>query len=545
MSPLAAEENFLLQQKGLHIIDRRTQPSSPDPMTNSPALPTVAWGGDVNLGRRQHYRTQAMGAADALSGVPMLAQANLAIVNLECVVATAGQHGVAKGELSPYYYRARPEMLAVLVAAGIDVVTTANNHSGDYGPAALAEQAALLDALGIGHAGAGPTADAAFAPLLRRAGDVRVAIFAIDATQPHFAAGPERFGHAHLPLDSPAAWTACLAPRIARARREAEVVLVALHWGPNGEHAPGAAEIAVGHAVIDACADAILGASAHLLQGVEIYKHRPIVHDAGDLLFDAITRDDDEAGVFSLALDVTGVRRVVFTPIQVGFGRSVQREGAPADAAAQRFIDKSAALGAQFQRMANGQCAIDLHPPPSEAAPSISTATPLPGKAVYDLSAIRAAATARPEWQVHELPAGARLAVPVEIGPLRLLGMRAAPTELTRRRMLFVETFWELREPTPHDWRLDVRATPAPPSTMQGWGRYMDHDPCDWMWPTSRWTQGTIYRDLHGLRPPPASALHDALLRFEVGLVRAGQRLPRVALPISIRLVVGRPAAAR
>ncbi|MES2530135.1 MAG: CapA family protein [Pseudomonadota bacterium] len=516
-------------------------------MTSSPTLPIVAWGGDVNLGRRQHYRTQAMGAADALAAVSVLAKADLSIVNLECVVATAGQSGIAKGELSPYYYRARPEMLAVLTAAGIDVVTTANNHSGDYGPAALAEQAALLDALGIGHTGSGPTTDAAFAPLFRRAGDVRVAIFAIDATQPHFAAGPARFGHAHLPLGSPAAWTDCLAPRIASARREADVVLVALHWGPNGEHAPGADEIAVGHALIDAGADAILGASAHLLQGVEIYKGRPIVHDAGDLLFDAITRDDDEAGVFSLALDVTGVRRVVFTPIQVGFGRSVQREGPSADAAAQRFIDKSAALGAQFQRTTNGECAIDLHPPHREAAPATTAtphARPLPGKAVYDLSVIRPAASARPEWQVRELPPGARLAAPVEIGPLRLLGVRAAPTELTRRRMLFVETFWELREPTPHDWRLDVRATPAPPSTMHGWGRHMDHDPCDWMWPTSRWMPGTIYRDLHGLRAPPASALHDALLRFEVGLVRAGRRLPRVALPIGLRLTVGKPAPA-
>ncbi len=510
-------------------------------MTSSPALPVVAWGGDVNLGRRQHYRTQAMGAADALSGVPVLARADLAIVNLECVVATAGRQGVAKGESAPYYYRARPEMLTVLAAAGIDVVTTANNHSGDYGPDALAEQAMLLDAAGIGHAGSGPTTDAAFAPVLRRAGDVRVAIFSIDATQPHFAAGPERFGHAHLPLTSPGTWTACLAPRIERARHEADVVLVALHWGPNGEAAPGADEIAVGHAVIDAGADAILGASAHLLQGVEIYRERPIVHDAGDLLFDAITRDDDEAGVFSLSLDMTGVRRVVFTPIQVGFGRTVQREGAQAQAAARRFVDKSAALGAQFQRRDSGQCVIDLHPPHRAPARGGARAA-IPAKAAYDLAAMRAAVVTRPEWEVRDTPADAQLAVPVQIGPLRLLGVRAGPTELTRRRMLFIETFWELAGSTPHDWRLDVRATPIQPATMPAWGRYMDHDPCDWMWPTSRWTAGTIYRDLHGLRPPSASALHDAVLQLEIGLVRSGQRLQHVALPLRIRLALGKPS---
>src|SRR5690606_27120602 len=166
------------------------------------------------LGRRQHYRTAELSSGDVLR-IPALKDADLSIVNLECVVATQGEQGVNKGEGGPYYYRARPEMLQVLIDANIDVVTTANNHSGDYGPDALREQAAWLDAIGIGHTGTGARREAAFTPVLRRAGELNVAVFSIDATQHRYAAADDAPGAAYLPLSDAAAWEAEMAPRIA------------------------------------------------------------------------------------------------------------------------------------------------------------------------------------------------------------------------------------------------------------------------------------------------------------------------------------------
>jgi len=514
------------------------------PWPSSAAGPIVAWGGDVNLGRRQHYRTQQLGPASVLGGVPVLAEADLRIVNLECVVATRGEQGVPKGEGGPHYFRARPEMLRVLAEVGIDLVATANNHSGDYGAGALAEQAALLDAAGIGHAGSGPTLEAALAPALRRAGDLNVALFAIDATQPRFAAGEARAGNAYLPISSPSAWTACLAPRIAAVRAQAHVVLVAVHWGKNHEPAPGADEIAVGRAIIEAGADAVLGASAHVVQGVEIHKGRPIIHDAGDLLFDAIGRqseDSDESGVFSLHLGTEGVRRVVFTPIETGFGRTVQLQGERAAPAVERFMRKSAALGARFAIAPDGQCALDLHP----AARTPQPMPLLPMKMHKSDAEIRAVQQPREEWLAASVPAEAALARPLSLGPLRLLGARTTPAAIAGRGMLYVETFWQIDEATDVDWRFDIRAVPQSPATMPAWGAAMDHDPCDWMWPTSRWQPGRIYRDFHGLRPPAARRLHDAQLQLEIGLVGDADRPEPILLPGQVPFAVrpGRVAA--
>ena len=507
----------------------------------SGATGTVAWGGDVNLARRQHYRLKDLGGAHRMLGdIAALREADLGIVNLECVVATVGEQGVDKGETGPYYYRARPEMLAVLTEAGIGMVATANNHSGDYGPEALMEQQALLAVAGIAHAGTGRTPEAALRPAFRRAGGVRVALFSLDATQPSFAATAERAGAAWLSLEDPAAWTATLAPRIEAARREADVVLVAVHWGANLETEPSPAEIAVGHAIVDAGADAILGTSAHVLQGIEIHKGRPILHDAGDLLFDSVRNDFADSGVFTLKLSTRGVEEVTFTPVGVGFGFSRQLEGDEARALSERFAAQCLALGTQMSPLPDGRCSVRLSPParPAFHADPVGAAARHfePARATAPLMA--ALPAPRPEWLVDEVPAPARIA-PLQFGPLRLVGLRCMPRQIVGRRMLWVESFWSADTPVSADLRLHFRALPMRSTRMPPWGEGMDHDPCDWMWPTSRWEPGRIYRDRYGLRPPRAGLLESDVLQIEVSVRGDWPGLPparRLALWCGLRV---------
>ncbi len=477
---------------------------------------TVAFGGDVNLGRRLHYRRLELGGARRmLSGIPALREADLRIVNLECVVATTGEQGVEKGEAGSYYFRARPEMLDVLTTARIGIVATANNHSGDYGPGALMEQQWHLQAAGIAWAGTGRDLEAALRPAFAMAGGVRVALFSLDATQPQFAAGPDRPGAAYLPLDEPAAWTALLAPRIEKARESADVVLVAVHWGDNLETEPSEAEIAAGHAIVDAGADAVLGTSAHVLQGIEVYRGRPIVHDAGDLLFEAVRDDFVDAGVFTLALSPRGVEQLSFTPIGVGFGRSRQYANERARGAATRFARQCEALGTRMTVLPEGRCTLALAPP--ERASRLAADVPaLPEPAFARVAPLLAP---RPEWLVDVLPPDSRHIAPIRFGPLELLGIRCAPTQISGRRMLWVESFWRAVEPVADDLRVQFRAMPMRSTHMPPWGESMDHDPCDWMWPTSRWQPGRIHRDRYGLRPPASSLLRSDVLQIEVRVV--------------------------
>lgn len=122
-------------------------------------------------------------------------------------------------------------MLNILTAANIDAVAVANNHSGDYGPQALMQQQDILRALGIACAGSGRTRDEAFRPTFCTAGALRVALFSVDATQHRFAATDDTPGTAYLPLDDPQTWREVFEPRIAEAKTQADLAIIAVHWG--------------------------------------------------------------------------------------------------------------------------------------------------------------------------------------------------------------------------------------------------------------------------------------------------------------------------
>ena len=88
----------------------------------------------------------------------LLSSHDVRIGNLECVVATTGT-----AEEKPYTFRADPRTLPVL-KRHFDAVSLANNHSGDFGKAAFAEQLALMDTAGLPYFGGGRDATAAHAP---------------------------------------------------------------------------------------------------------------------------------------------------------------------------------------------------------------------------------------------------------------------------------------------------------------------------------------------------------------------------------------------
>ncbi len=490
---------------------------------------TVAWGGDVNLGRRFHFRFHKAKACATLASIQPLVAADLGIVNLECVVATCGVESIDKGERASYYYRARPEMLETLLRGGVDLVATANNHSGDYGPEALVEQIDWLDQAGIGHAGSGRNLQEAFRPAIRRAGNLDIALFSLDTTQKSFAADDVSPGTAWLDQTQPRDWGTIMAPRIATARQEADIVLVAMHWGQNNRHQPDAQEIAGGHALIDAGADAVLGASAHLLQGIEIYKDRPILHDAGDLLFDALTRTDKDSGIFTLELDHRGVTAVRFVPLEIGFCRTVPLAHSPATEAVKRFAKKCEAMGTMLEVTREGQGYLCVTPPDRDlvnarlAPEAIERRSP---------AALR---EPRPEWLADEIPTDALLPEPIRVGVMELLGLRVSPERLDRLGLIEVESWWRIDEPVDCDWRIDFRAETEQPGPIGAWGRGCSHDPCDWMWPLSRWRPGPIYRDFYTLRPSVVGNWLDGTLKLSVGLVSHLGKTERHNLPREVR----------
>jgi poly-gamma-glutamate synthesis protein (capsule biosynthesis protein) len=66
----------------------------------------------------------------------------------------------------------------------------------------------------------------------------------------------------------------------------ADLVVFSIHWGPNMRTAPTPQFVEFAHAVMDAGADVFHGHSAHVFQGIEVYRGKPILFDTGDLVDD-------------------------------------------------------------------------------------------------------------------------------------------------------------------------------------------------------------------------------------------------------------------
>ncbi|MHC4548601.1 MAG: CapA family protein [Planctomycetota bacterium] len=277
---------------------------------------TLALGGDTMLARLVTKTLLKEGPrhvwGDAL---PLLRGADLTLVNLECVIAEGG------GPFRPrrvFYFRAHPTAIEALTLAGIDYVSLANNHALDYGPQALLECLKRLDAAGIRHAGAGANAREAARPALLEAGGLKIGVVAFADHFKEYAATASRPGTNVLKVGD-------LAPvrRAIKAARAAgaDVVICSAHWGPNMRQVPKPWFKAFARAVMDAGADIFHGHSAHVFQGIELYKGKPILYDTGDLVDDYAVDPrlrNDLALLFLLTVSPKGLRRLELVPLKIG-----------------------------------------------------------------------------------------------------------------------------------------------------------------------------------------------------------------------------------
>lgn len=140
---------------------------------SAPARPiTLVFGGDVlfegPLRARLAEPRTALGPIAAA-----LRWANLAMVNLESAVTTRGTPAPSK----QFLFRAPPSVFTALRAAGVDVVTMANNHGMDFMETGLRDTLAAARRSRFPVVGIGADAAQAYRPHIARVNGTRVAVF--------------------------------------------------------------------------------------------------------------------------------------------------------------------------------------------------------------------------------------------------------------------------------------------------------------------------------------------------------------------------------
>ncbi len=305
-------------------LGKNTSRTQEKPRDDKEHLDTLVAGGDVIIARREHDYVARHGLEWPFISVKRyLESGDATLVNLETCVALGG-HPQWKGERNPCYFRARPEMLNILVLAGIDIVNCANNHAGDYGEQAVIETAYWLDMAGLVHTGFGKDPKEALTPRLVKVGNTRVAIIGMDTTMPSYCVSQKRPGTNHVPEGDLEIFEGRVKWLGGWARRRCDLLILTIHWGRNWDRETSAIHRKMARIAFDAGVDLILGHSAHRLQGVEIVNGKMAIYDMGNLMIDGIYRPEGQlGGIFRLKISRKGVKRLEMVPVWLPAARTI------------------------------------------------------------------------------------------------------------------------------------------------------------------------------------------------------------------------------
>ncbi len=297
---------------------------------------TLAFAGDVHFAGRVRPRLRSH-PRDVLGPIgAVLARADIAMINLESAVTDGGTP-----EPKEFHFRAPPAALTALAAAGVDVVTMANNHGVDYGPAGLADTLAAARTPLVSVIGIGADAAQAYAPYLTNVRGTRVAILAAsqvsDRTAAVWAAGQTSPGIATaFAIDR-------LLAAVQAARARADLVVVYLHWGAEGQACPTSAQLFLARRLTGAGADAVVGTHAHLLLGAGWLGRGYVAYGLGNFLWWRDNAYSNDTGVLTLRVRRHRVVGATLTPARIdGDGVPLPLTGA----SAARIQDKFRGLGA-------------------------------------------------------------------------------------------------------------------------------------------------------------------------------------------------------
>jgi poly-gamma-glutamate synthesis protein (capsule biosynthesis protein) len=282
----------------------------------------LALTGDVMLGRMVDecvIRNRSL-RPEALWGdiLPLMLNADYRFINLECVISGYGE--AWQPTTKAFHFRASPRALDFLRAAKIDGVTLANNHVLDYGPDALLDCLNLLDRAGIKRTGAGATLEEALAPIFFGLPEGPAALVSLTDNEPEWEATNRNPGVNYVAYNDRGLvdpYRSRMAQVVSAVRKQAELVIVSAHVGPNWG-APSRAMRALARELLDMGADLYWGHSNHSPQGIELYGGKAILYSTGDFIDDYMVDQDernDLSFLFMLDVEKGRIRRISLHPL--------------------------------------------------------------------------------------------------------------------------------------------------------------------------------------------------------------------------------------
>ncbi len=274
--------------------------------------------------------------------LPLLNKTDLNLINLETTL-TSSINAVPK----VFNFKSDPENVESLKRAKIDVVTLANNHILDFGIEGLEDTLQALGKAGIQHVGAGLNIEEAKKPVIMDIKNTTIGIIGYTDNEPTWKATATKPGtnyvyigdHSTAGGPQPNGLPPGLLTKfelkkhnfsdlkyrevireIIKLKRKVDILIFTIHWGPNMVQHPTIAFQRFARVAIDAGVDILHGHSAHVFQGIEIYKNKVIFYDAGDFIDDYYVTPslrNDRSFLFLVEVNKEGIKGIQLVPVLI------------------------------------------------------------------------------------------------------------------------------------------------------------------------------------------------------------------------------------
>lgn len=270
---------------------------------------TLGLGGDLMIGRLvDEFLEEA--SPDYIWGNlhPYLQATDFNFVNLETTL-TNSEETVPK----VFNFKAKPDRIRSLKVGPIHAVNLANNHILDFSESGLLDTIHQLDKTHILHVGAGANVQEALEPAVLTKKGIRIGFLGCTDNEPGWCATATKPGTCFLNVGD----IKPLQEAIVHLRPQVDVLILSIHWGPNMRRRPTKEFQKFAHQLIDMGVDLIHGHSAHIFQGVEVYKRGLILYDTGDFVDDYFVDPklrNDRSFFFIVTLGKSGVRSLKMIP---------------------------------------------------------------------------------------------------------------------------------------------------------------------------------------------------------------------------------------
>ena len=317
-----------------------TVPSGPRGPRGSDQTVTFAFAGDTQFDGQLGAQLKADPNGVLAPVTPVLAGADLAMVNLETAITERGEPVPGKN----FHFRSPALSFTALKAAGVDVVNMANNHALDYGPVGMQDTFDAIASSGFPVIGIGHNVTEAFQPYRTVIKGQRIAILsAVDWLEPGLVN----------------AWTATdtqpglafsidrtrLAAAVAAVRPEVDTLVVFLHWGDENTQCASAGQKELAQTLIDAGADMVVGSHAHRVFGAGRVGTQLVAYGLGNFVYGREDGESGRSGVLTVQATGREVDAYSWTPARITNGIPVPETGPAADAGVAEWENRRACSG--------------------------------------------------------------------------------------------------------------------------------------------------------------------------------------------------------